>query len=199
MDVRQLFAPPAPGATLTIDLGDVSGPEPVDAPAPVSPYVLRALRTCLVTLLVVFAVGGAAPGASHLITPLWTRQASLAGFALGSVNLAMSDPGVKALSGRDLATGAPRWQLPTADPPQYTIPAAGGGGLVAVVLRNVDTAGFDDINDSSITLLVTEDGALLSRLPGNQVSTMPTSSLLLVSTGRDPTVLDCPPTSNATI
>jgi len=193
MDVRQLFAPPAPGATLTIDLGDISGPEPAPAPTPVPRYVLRALRTAAVALLVAFAVGGAAPGASHLITPLWTRQASLAGFALGSVNLAMSDPGAKALAGRDVATGAPRWQLPTADPPQYTIPAVGGGGLVAVVLRNVDSAGFDDVNDSTITLLVTEDGALLSRLPGNQVSTMPTSSLMLVSTGRDPTVLDCPP------
>ena len=193
MDVRQLFAPPRPGATLTIDLGEVSGPDVIEALPPVAPYVLRTLRSVVVALLVAFSIGGAAPGATHLIAPLWTRPASLAGFALGQTNLALSESGAKAVLGRDLATGGLRWRLATADPPQYTIPVVGGGGLIAVVVRNVDADGVDDVNDSSITVLVTEDGTLLTRLPGNQVSTVPTSSLLLVSTGRDSSLLPCPP------
>ena len=102
--------------------------------------MLRALRVAAVALLVAFAVGGAAPGASHLVAPLWTRQASLAGFALGSVNLAMSDPGAKALAGRDVATGAPRWRL--RPPTRRSTPSRPSAGQVAaVVLRNVDSAG----------------------------------------------------------
>jgi hypothetical protein len=174
----------------TIDLGDLSVPEPVEPPAAVSPAVLRRLRVSLVALLVLFAVVGATPGPTHFVAPLWTRTVSLAGFTVGTERLVLSDPGAKELTGRDVDSGAVRWRVGIPEPVEYVTPAA--AGLASVVVRNVDFEETQAVSESDVTLLIDESGAILTRLPGNQVSAMTTTSLLLVSTGQQSVTVGCP-------
>jgi hypothetical protein len=190
MDIRRPNAPLGRGGVSTIDLGDLSVPEPVEPPAPVSPAVLRRLRVSLVVLLVLFAVVGAAPGPTHFVAPLWTRTVSLAGFTVGQDRLILSDPGAKELTGRDLDSGAVRWRVGIPEPVEYvTTPTA---GLASVVVRSVDFEQTLAVSESDVTLLIDESGAILTRLPSNQVTAMPTSSLLLVATGQQSVTVGCP-------
>jgi hypothetical protein len=189
MDDRRTM--PRRGGVLTIDLGDLSGPESVEAPSPVSPAVLRRLRVAVVVLLTLFGVVGATPGPTHFVTPLWTRTVSLAGFSVGVGRLTLSDPATKELTGRDLTTGDVRWRVGIPDPAQYVTTAA--AGIASVVVRNVDFEETQAVQESDVTLLIDDSGAILTRLPGNQVTATSTTSLLLVSTGQQSVTVGCPP------
>ena len=155
-----------------------------------SPAVLRRLRVSLVALLMLFVVVGAAPGSTHFVAPLWTRMVSLAGFTVGQDRLILSDPGANELTGRDPETGAVRWRVGIPEPVEYVTTAA--AGVAAVVVRSVDFEATLAVSESDVTLLIDESGAILTRLPGNQVTAMPTSSLLLVSTGQQSVTVGCP-------
>ena len=85
------LAPPAAGPT--IDLGDLSGPAPVEPSPGPTRQTVRALLTAAVMLLVTFGVAPSAPGIALLGQPLWTGSGSLAGYALGSTGVMMSEPG----------------------------------------------------------------------------------------------------------
>src|SRR5262245_25733657 len=115
-----------PARASTIELGDVSAPDPVEVVPPVSRAVLRRLRVSAVLLLVAFGVAGGSTGQIHLIAPLWTLPISLAGFTAGPARLTASDPGTAALVGRDLGSGAVRWRLRTSEPPRYLTATPGG-------------------------------------------------------------------------
>src|SRR5690242_10874431 len=164
-----------PARALTIDLGDVSVPEPVETVPPVSSAVRRRLRTALVVLLVLFGVAGATPGPRHLIAPLWTLPISLAGFTAGPQRLTASDPGTNTLTGRDLGSGVVRWRLRTSEPPRYL--TATPAGLTSVVLPDVDFDQTQAVAEGEVTLLVDEAGTILARLPGSQVTLTPTTSM----------------------
>jgi hypothetical protein len=181
MDMAQTSA----AGLRTIDLGDLSVPEVEATPDTASPAVLRTVRAALVVLLVLTAAG-ATTGEAHLVAPMWTRPASLAGFVVGATTVTISDPGAGAVIGLDPETGRIRWDLPLPVRPQYIY--ATGGGVVGVVVRDVNAA--DD--ETRVTLLVTESGTVLAGMPGNQVTVVPTTSLLLAETGQGSVTVGCP-------
>ena len=193
MDVRRTLAELAsPAVRPTIDLGDISGPDPAEPPDSVSIAARRGLLTALMAVVVAFGVAPSAPGRAFLGEPLWTAQASLAGFALGATTVVMSEPGDRYIVGRDLLTGTPRWRVMVAAPPQYTSEL--GNEIAAVVVgdRASDGTSNTDVLESTVTLLITQGGSVLAQIPGFAVVPLAIGRYLLVATGQSSVTLGCP-------
>ncbi len=185
MDVQQRFAELAPRAPVpTIDLGDLSlsAREPEPGPQPLSRT--RRRRPVLVALILLVAFGSvtSGPGTRYLGDPLWTASASLAGFAMGSTAVILSEPDGLGVIGRDLATGDVSWTFVLGSPPLSV--ADLGNGVVSVVVHDIVTA-------TTVTLLITDRGTVLARIPGADVVPISIGSYLLVASGPATVRVDC--------
>jgi hypothetical protein len=166
----------------TIDLGDISALELEPSPPPVSRASRRGLVLTVLVLLIAFASSASGRGTGYLGNPLWTARTSLAGFALGSTSVILSEPGGTAIVGRDLATGRASWTMMLASPPQSFSELA--NGFAAVEVRDIAT-------QATTTLLITDSGTVLARIPGTKVVSIAVGPYLLVASRLDTVAFDC--------
>ncbi len=173
----------------TIDLGDLSVPEPEQGPPQVSRETRRGLLIAMVVLAVTFGGAPSEPGTPYLGDPTWTGTASLAGYALGAESIILYEPGGTAIIGRDIATGDARWKMKVASEPQSISDLGNGVAAVVVGDRSTDEA---EPRDTTVTMLITYGGTILARIPGSTVVPIAIGPYLFVATGQHSVTADCP-------
>ncbi len=167
----------------TIDLGDLSlsRPEPELGPRRPSRTPRRGLVMAVLMLLVTLGSAPSGRGSQYLGDPLWTASAGRAGFALGSTSVVVSAWGGTVL-GRDLVTGDVTWTITVAGTPQSVTEL--GNGVSAVIVRDIP-------GPTTYTLLISESGTVLARIPEAAAAPIAVGPYLLVATGLSPVTTAC--------